>query len=82
MISEKIKELEATKAKIASLEKSIASELHAELRALPAKFGYDSAAAFVQRSRPRRAVGARSGAESPAAASASARRSPTRRAPT
>jgi len=48
MISEKIKELEATKAKIASLEKSIANELHSELRALPAKFGYDSAAAFVK----------------------------------
>jgi len=48
MISEKIKELEATKAKIASLEKSIANELHAELRALPAKFGYDSVAAFVK----------------------------------
>jgi hypothetical protein len=48
MITEKLKELEATKAKIASLEKSIASELHDELRALPAQYGFTTVEAFIK----------------------------------
>jgi len=48
MITEKLKELEATKAKIASLEKSIASELHDELRALPAHYGFATVQAFIK----------------------------------
>ena len=48
MVTEKLKELEATKAKVASLEKSIAAQLNKELSALPAKFGFDNVAAFVK----------------------------------
>ncbi|MSU47801.1 MAG: helix-turn-helix domain-containing protein [Opitutus sp.] len=47
MVTNKIKELEAARAKLASLEKAIADELNAELAALPAKFGFKSAADFV-----------------------------------
>ena len=48
MITDKIKELEATKAKVASLEKSIASQLDKELSELPAQYGFESAQAFVK----------------------------------
>jgi DNA-binding NarL/FixJ family response regulator len=42
MVSQQIKKLEATKAKVAALEKAIAAGLHKELAALPAKYGFDS----------------------------------------
>lgn len=48
MVINKIKELEAAKAKLAGLEKSIAAELNKELAALPGKFGFDSIDAFVK----------------------------------
>lgn len=48
MVTNKLKELEATRAKLASLEQSIASELNQELAGLPAKYGFDSVGAFVQ----------------------------------
>jgi hypothetical protein len=48
MITDKIKELEATKAKVASLEESIASQLQKELAELPGKYGFDSAQAFIK----------------------------------
>lgn len=48
MVSEQLKQLEATRAKLASLEQSIAAELGKELASLPAKYGFDSAAAFVK----------------------------------
>lgn len=44
---DKLKELEAARAKLAALEASIADERTAELRALPAKFGFADAAAFL-----------------------------------
>jgi hypothetical protein len=47
MLPNKLKELEAARAKIASLEKSIEVELNKELAALPAKYGFTSVAAFV-----------------------------------
>lgn len=47
MLPNKLKELEAARAKIASLEKSIQAELNKELAALPAKYGFQSAAEFV-----------------------------------
>lgn len=47
MVTTKIKELEATRAKLANLEQSIADELNKELASLPAKYGFESAAAFV-----------------------------------
>lgn len=48
MVTDKIKELEATRAKLANLEQSIADELNKELAALPAKYGFESAAAFAK----------------------------------
>ncbi len=48
MVTDKIKELEAARAKLANLEKSIADELNKELAALPAKYGFTSTADFVQ----------------------------------
>ena len=48
MIIDTIKELEATKAKVASLEESIASQLDKELSELPAKYGFESAQAFIK----------------------------------
>jgi len=47
MVTDKLKELEAARAKLASLEQSIASELSQELASLPAKYGFSSAADFV-----------------------------------
>jgi DNA-binding NarL/FixJ family response regulator len=48
MLTEKIKELEAAKAKVNELEQKIVAERTAELAALPASFGFESVAAFVK----------------------------------
>jgi hypothetical protein len=48
MVTDKIKELEAARAKLANLEQSIASELRRELAGLPAKYGFGSVAEFVK----------------------------------
>jgi hypothetical protein len=48
MVTDKIKELEAARAKLATLEQSIADELKNELAALPAKFGFESVGEFVR----------------------------------
>lgn len=48
MVTDKLKELEATKAKVADLEKSIANELNRELGSLPGKYGFDSVKAFIK----------------------------------
>ncbi|MEY2877835.1 MAG: hypothetical protein RLZZ15_215 [Verrucomicrobiota bacterium] len=48
MITSKIKELAATKAKMADLEKSIAAQLTKELAALPAQYGFASAEEFAR----------------------------------
>ena len=47
MVTDKIKELEAARAKLASLEQSIASELSKELSGLPAKYGFASVDEFA-----------------------------------
>lgn len=47
MVTDKIKELEATRAKLATLEQSIAAELNRELAGLPAKYGFQSADEFI-----------------------------------
>lgn len=47
MVTDKLKELEAARAKLASLEQSIQSELSKELAALPAKYGFESADDFL-----------------------------------
>ena len=48
MVTKQIKELEATKAKIVSLERSIAKRLHRELATLHAKYGFDSIGEFTK----------------------------------
>ena len=48
MVIDKIKELEATRAKLTTLESSVATELNKELSALPAYYGFDSVAAFLK----------------------------------
>jgi DNA-binding NarL/FixJ family response regulator len=48
MVTKQIKELEATKAKILSLEKSIAKRLHRELASLHSKYGFDSLGEFTR----------------------------------
>ena len=47
MVTNKLKELEAARARLANLEHAIASELRAELASLPAKYGFASAREFV-----------------------------------
>ena len=48
MLTEKIKELEAAKAKVEELEQKIVAERAAELAGLPASFGFESVAALVK----------------------------------
>jgi DNA invertase Pin-like site-specific DNA recombinase len=48
MVTDKIKELEAARAKVETLQQSIADELNKELAALPAKFGFESVRVFVR----------------------------------
>ncbi len=48
MIANKLKEIEAARARLAALELSVASDLNAELAQLPQKFGFASAKAFIK----------------------------------
>lgn len=48
MVTDKLKELEATKAKMADLVKTIESERNKELRTLPEKYGFESLGAFLK----------------------------------
>ena len=70
IVSAKLKELEAARAKLASLEQAVRSELNKELAGLPAKYGFDSAQEFIdavraasggRRGRPKGAAGAKAG---------------------
>jgi hypothetical protein len=47
MVTDKLKELEVARAKLATLEQSIAEELNRELAALPARYGFASTNEFV-----------------------------------
>jgi hypothetical protein len=47
MVTDKLKELEAARAKLANLEQSIADELGKELAGLPEKYGFASADDFI-----------------------------------
>lgn len=47
MLSEKLKELQAARTKLAELEKSVTAERNKELAALPAQYGFESADAFL-----------------------------------
>lgn len=68
MITNKLKAIETAKAKIAALEKSIATELNKELAALPAKYGFDSVKAFAKAVKAAGAPGKVRPAAKPAAA--------------
>jgi len=59
MLTNKIKQLEATKAKVIALEKTIASQLERKLAALPGDYGFDTVAEFL--SAVRAAVGGKRG---------------------
>lgn len=48
MITDTIKELETTRAKLASLERQVASELTSELSTLPTRYGFDSVEDFIR----------------------------------
>ena len=48
MVTDKIKTLAITKARVAELEKSIATELNRELSALPGRYGFDSLPTFFE----------------------------------
>jgi hypothetical protein len=48
MITKKIQELADTKAKVARLEKAIATQLNKELAALPGQFGFDDVNTFMK----------------------------------
>lgn len=47
IVSGKLKELEAARAKLASLEQAVRSEMNKELAALPGKYGFESAEDFI-----------------------------------
>jgi hypothetical protein len=72
MITKKLQELAATKAKIAGLEKAIAAELNKELAALPGQFGFDDVSAFIKAVRA--AAGGRRGGAGKAKGGAGARK--------
>jgi hypothetical protein len=48
MIANKLKEIEAAKARLAALELSVEADLKAELALLPQQFGFASAKAFIK----------------------------------
>jgi hypothetical protein len=72
MVTHKIRQLEAAKAKLARLEKAVAGEIHKELAGLPASYGFDSPKSFFKAVLA--ALGARSGSKSKAAGSRKRRR--------
>jgi DNA invertase Pin-like site-specific DNA recombinase len=72
MITKKLQELEATKAKVAGLEKAIAAELNRELAALPAQFGFSNVQSFIKAVKA--AASGRGGAKAKAAPGAKKRR--------
>lgn len=72
MVSDKLKELEVTRAKLAALEESVALELKIELAALPARFGFANAADFI--AAVRAASGKRRGRKSSSAKPTPAKR--------
>ncbi len=67
MLTDKLKALAQTKAKLAELENSVAAELSRELAALPGKYGFNSAEEFINAVRS--ATGSKRGRK-PAKASA------------
>jgi hypothetical protein len=48
MVTDKLKQLEAAKARLAELQAAVANHLAKELAGLPAKYGFDDVRAFVK----------------------------------
>ncbi|HEY3758085.1 MAG TPA: helix-turn-helix domain-containing protein [Opitutaceae bacterium] len=48
MVTDKLKELEAAKARLEELQRVVAQQLRKELAGLPAKYGFDSIADFTR----------------------------------
>lgn len=48
MITDTLKEIEATRAKLAALEATSAAELHKELASLPGNYGFATTKAFIK----------------------------------
>jgi|SRR5665213_599211 len=69
MVTAQIKKLEMAKARLASLQKSIATHLHKELAGLPAAYGFDTVRDFTA------AVAAAAGGRRKGRAAAGARKS-------
>ncbi|HEY5079171.1 MAG TPA: helix-turn-helix domain-containing protein [Opitutaceae bacterium] len=74
MVTKQIKELEATKAKIVSLEKSIAKRLRRELATLHAKYGFDSIGEFTKALKSAAGLGGRGSRSRAAKAAGKAKR--------
>jgi transposase len=74
MVTKQIKELEATKAKIANLEKSIAKGLQRELASLHLKYGFASLGEFVKALKSVSGSGAKGRKGRPARAAAKPKR--------
>lgn len=74
MVTDKIKTLAITRARVAELEKSIATELNSELAALPAKYGFTSLPAFFDAVKAASRGKGRTAAKTKVAAGASKRR--------
>ncbi len=47
MITDKLEELRAARAKLAALEQAVAAERNQELAALPAQYGFENTASFI-----------------------------------
>lgn len=77
MITDKIKELTAARAKVEQLEQSLAVELSRELAGLPAQFGFNSTDAFI--AAVRSASGKRRGRK-PSSAKSPVAKAPRKRA--
>ncbi len=70
MLTDKLKALAQTKAKLAELENSVAAELSRELAALPGKYGFNNAEEFINAVRS--ATGSKRGRKPGKASTASA----------
>jgi len=74
MVTDKIKTLAITRARVAELEKSIAAELNRELAALPAKYGFQSLPDFFEAVRAASRGKARGGSKASSKAAGSGKR--------
>ncbi|HMD60203.1 MAG TPA: hypothetical protein VKG78_02165, partial [Opitutaceae bacterium] len=74
MVTKQIKELEATKAKIVALERSIAKRLHRELASLHKTYGYSTLNEFMKALKTASGSAGRSRGTKPAKAAPKAKR--------